>query len=588
MARFNQPEYEGPPRNREEWRLARKQDRRSGDPETVGLSRAVDEYKRQLSIRKPFLRGPGTSIPSLVYQGPNLLPLVQAVRTVSEILAHQKTPSDSEKRKTYENNLREDNYAYQPAGVSLRDIESLGLPLDREGFGRIGRIFRADKYFLLPQFINRRSQKSSRVIEMLYVLAVQPQARDFPIPKDLTTIQQRAQAFFDYGVGYFTNLYPDLDEELNYLATGLINSPDSIVAVLSYVPARFGILPRTVYETFNTKVELSPNGGVWWAYKRKSLDLWLKDAYPLGTLESSNIDPAVSKVENRKPAIALAQALSKSSQNPEEPVDLQQELAGYRQALRAKVLNQRGAVLEIEPEESIVRKLRVGAHNNLASRNYRGTLLLEVFTGREEDPVVVEMDRTGRVWGTPAEVLIRQPNGCAILTREVSNILLAYSREALPVRVLKIDPKYAFPIIKARAVVVQLETEVLPPKEKVKTRGIPFIEPKHELPKKAEAAVTKAAIVDYTRDTITGHLKKVKDRGVINRIIADISRFEITGQGIYQLEQARRRGLDVFGLRSGDHRTVLTATEGSYKVIAILNRSDYNNSNLDKLLDSIS
>ena len=124
-------------------------------------------------------------------------------------------------------------------------------------------------------------------------------------------------------------------------------------------------------------------------------------------------------------------------------------------------------------------------------------------------------------------------------------------------------------------------SELSLPSDKVKTRG-----QSHEAQvKKTEETTEKATYVNFSVADIERLLGKVKDKTILTRIITTLSRFESTGKGIYELTSAKTKGAELFGLKCGDYRIILSKEGSQFGVEDILNRSGYNNKELDRLIE---
>lgn len=533
-----------------------------------------ERYRRTVSVT-PLLT-------ELIYQGDvDIFSRLKAWKKFSSTISNFSSQSPEEQRSFEEM----DFYEYPVNGLSLNDIESIPLPLEESGITEISKMFRRKTF--LRFFPRKISDQEAIVRDILPIVATLPLAqKGVQIPPEFKGLHDRAKEYFEFGLPYLKELYPDSILESGYMFFMSLNSIHTFAHLFAYMPARLGILPQTAYEMYLAKANIGEYSTSWrFLNRHKTVDVRLTNAFPKDTLISNLVDPSNVHKKDRGSAQAMADSLLFTRVDPRVADEAVDQFAAFRKAFRAEILGSREGVVVI-PSDSNSRlfdQVAVTCHGSKASENYRNTLIISVRPKGAQQDIVLEVGKDSSIYGIPYEVLKSNPHAEMVLRKMLLGEISAYCQVKYPTKktLTEVDAQPTRINPAAISTVLPLAEHLLP-SDKVKTKG--DVSEKTVIKKVAEVTI-KAAYVEYSYSDIKALLGNMRDETVVSRLIATLSRFESTGNGIYELTAAKTRGADLFGLKCGDYRIILSKGENSYSVQAILNRSEYDNKGLNRLID---
>jgi hypothetical protein len=151
------------------------------------------------------------------------------------------------------------------------------------------------------------------------------------IPPEFKGLHDRAKEYFEFGLPYLKELYPDSILESGYMFFMSLNSIHTFAHLFAYMPARLGILPQTAYEMYLAKANIGEYSTSWrFLNRHKTVDVRLTNAFPKDTLISNLVDPSNVHKKDRGSAQAMADSLLFTRVDPRVADEAVDQFAAFR------------------------------------------------------------------------------------------------------------------------------------------------------------------------------------------------------------------------------------------------------------------
>lgn len=530
---------------------------------------------------------------AITYQmKPVFVPYVEAAREYSHQLEEARRLGGVEDN--YLNQLIQGDFYTRPIrGVSLKDIESLPFSsedpnlLSTESMRAINSFFGTN---YLAEAATRlgipTKNKDSIIRQVALILPVQVAARASEVrtPPNLKPLVSRLTSWLDYYVPYVAG-NPEWEAEWEFISNCLWMGKFFWCTLASYMPAKLGITPSSAANLFKERTVSSEYRRSW-----KPIFNVLKKEYEYAFPKNGvpeEVSPFIRYDHSIGEQVAsfIRGQLALPGSSSLENID---EVNAHREILRNEALSSKRKVVKLPFEDHpFLERVLMSAYTETAAASYKGTVMfvLQLKNGLH---ITIEFNGDKRVYGIPPEVLRDQPHiEDHLIDVAVMPFIDKLRNRATVLSVPQIrSVESAIPY----RPVLNVEQVNESQKVKIKTRKAApvLVLSQPEVPQPAQI-IDPVFRVNHSRAEVQAKLgKNTKDQERVDRVMQGIHSFEIDQRDCYLLEEARRLGLRVYGLRVGDDRVLIQSVSGNnYNLAAIIHRSKYNNSTLNKLLHSL-